>query len=146
MIESLPLFVSIIFILTTLLTLWLFAKAAYYSKLTIFIAALWLSIQGFIGLSEFYLRTDTTPPRFTLLVLPPLLVVISLFISPRGKNYIDQLNLKWLTWLHVVRVPVEIVLFLLLVNKQVPEIMTFEGRNFDILDGLSAPIVVWLVF
>ena len=27
-----------------------------------------------------------------------------------------------------------------------PESMTFEGRNFDILSGLSAPFIAWLVF
>ncbi len=30
--------------------------------------------------------------------------------------------------------------------KAVPELMTFEGRNFDILSGISAPIVYYLYF
>jgi len=143
MIDSLPPYVSLIFILTTILTLWLFAKADHYSKLTIFIIVLWLSVQGLISLSEFYADTTSMPPRFILLILPALLVVISLFISPKGRRYLDQLDLKWLTWLHIVRVPVEIVLFLLFVHDQVPLIMTFEGRNFDILSGLSAPFIAW---
>lgn len=143
MIPSLPLYVSLIFILTTLLTLWLFAKADHYSKLTIFIIVLWLATQGLISLSEFYVDTNSMPPRFILLILPALLVVVSLFFSPKGRRYLDQLDLKWLTWLHVVRVPVEIVLFYLFLYDQVPQIMTFEGRNFDILSGLSAPIIAW---
>ena len=28
----------------------------------------------------------------------------------------------------------------------VPKLMTFEGRNFDILIGISAPIMGWLFF
>jgi hypothetical protein len=28
----------------------------------------------------------------------------------------------------------------------VPQLMTFESRNFDILSGLTAPLIVWLVF
>jgi hypothetical protein len=43
-------------------------------------------------------------------------------------------------------VPVEIVLLWLYQHGQVPQLMTFEGRNFDILSGLTAPLVAWLTF
>ena len=46
----------------------------------------------------------------------------------------------------MVRIPVEIVLFLLYVNKAIPKLMSFEGRNFDILAGLTAPLVFYFVF
>jgi cytochrome c biogenesis factor len=45
-----------------------------------------------------------------------------------------------------VRVPVEATLFYLLTYKAIPQIMTFEGRNFDILSGLTAPVVYYLAF
>jgi hypothetical protein len=48
--------------------------------------------------------------------------------------------------LHIVRIPVELVLFWLFTNKTIPELMTFEGRNFDILSGLSAPIIYYYAF
>ena len=48
-----------------------------------------------------------------------------------------------LTLLHIVRVPVEIVLYLLMLQNMVPEVMTFGGRNFDILCGLTAPVVYY---
>ena len=28
----------------------------------------------------------------------------------------------------------------------IPQLMTFEGRNFDILSGITAPIIYWLAF
>jgi len=43
--------------------------------------------------------------------------------------------------LHSVRLPVEIVLFGLFTHKMIPELMTFEGRNYDIIMGLTAPII-----
>lgn len=43
-----------------------------------------------------------------------------------------------------MRIPVEFVLFWLFLNKAIPEVMTFEGRNFDILAGLSAPVIYFL--
>lgn len=48
--------------------------------------------------------------------------------------------------LHIVRIPVELVLFYLCEAKTVPMLMTFEGRNFDILSGISAPIIFYLAF
>jgi hypothetical protein len=44
----------------------------------------------------------------------------------------------------VVRVPVEITLYLLYQHHLVPASMTFEGRNFDILSGLTAPFIYYL--
>jgi hypothetical protein len=87
--------------------------------------------------------TDTIPPRFIILVAPPLIFIIGLFVSAKGKNYIDHLDTKTLTILHTIRIPVELVLFWLFLHKAVPELMTFEGRNFDILSGLTAPVIYY---
>jgi hypothetical protein len=38
-----------------------------------------------------------------------------------------------------VRIPVELILYWLSLQKAVPALMTFEGRNFDILAGITAP-------
>ncbi|MCU0324429.1 MAG: hypothetical protein MUF45_04125 [Spirosomaceae bacterium] len=51
-----------------------------------------------------------------------------------------------LTVIHTIRIPVEIVLYWLFLNKAIPELMTFEGRNFDILVGITAPIIYFFVF
>jgi len=81
-----------------------------------------------------------------LLVLPPFLLLLVSLITPRGKAFLDGLSLKRMTLLHVVRIPVEIVIFWLVLHKAMPGLMTFEGRNFDILSGLSAPIVWYFAF
>lgn len=144
--ENLPVYVSIIFAITTLLTIGIFYKAANYSRTVLFILVAWLVVQTFIESNGFYLVTDVLPPRFLLLVLPPNLLIIFLFVNAKGRKFIDSLDQKTLTILHTVRIPVEIVLFLLFVNKAVPELMTFEGRNFDILSGLTAPVVFYFGF
>ena len=58
----------------------------------------------------------------------------------------DRLDVKTLTLLHIIRIPVEIVLFFLFLQKAIPGIMTFEGRNFDILSGLTAPLIFYFGF
>ncbi len=144
--ENLPTYISIVFGLTTFLTVGLFYKATNNSKTTLIILLTWLALQTAIGLSGFYTVTDATPPRFLLLVLPPFLLIIGLFTTSKGKHYIDSLDAKILTILHTIRIPVEIVLFWLFINKTVPELATFEGKNFDILSGLTAPIVFYFGF
>jgi len=48
------------------------------------------------------------------------------------------------TFLHTVRLPIEIILLELYLNKMIPQLMTFEGRNFDAVLGITAPIVGYL--
>jgi hypothetical protein len=40
---------------------------------------------------------------------------------------------------------VEILLWLLFIEHLLPEQMTFEGRNFDIIAGLTAPVIAYFV-
>lgn len=141
--ENLPAYIKVVFILTTFLTAFLFYVASRKSTLTLIILTVWLVFQGFMGVSGFYTVTNTLPPRFLLLIGPPLLFIIGLFISVNGKAYVDNLSLKTLTILHTIRIPVEVVLFWLFVHKGVPELMTFEGRNFDILSGITAPFIYY---
>ena len=139
--ENLPFDISLVFGLTTLATVIFFYNATRQSKATLFILVTWLGLQTFIGLSGFYQVTNSIPPRFLLLVLPPFIFIILLFLTAKGRQFIDSLNTQTLTILHIVRIPVEIVLYLLFIHKAVPKLMTFEGRNFDILSGLTAPII-----
>ena len=70
----------------------------------------------------------------------------SLFFTRRGKAFIDSLDIKTLTLLHTVRIPVEIILLCLFLQQAIPQAMTFEGRNFDILSGISAPLIYYFGF
>lgn len=151
MIENLPLFISLVFGLTTLATLLLFYLTLKKSQIVrnkaqniILGLMIWLLIQAVLTLTNFY-NTNTTslPPKFLMLVVPPLFVILLLFTTERGRNFIDSLPLINLTYLNVVRIPVEFVLYWLFLNGTVPELMTFEGRNFDILAGITAPLVAY---
>jgi len=144
--ENLPTYISLVFGLTTILAVGLFYKATNNSRITLLILLTWLAVQAFIGLSGFYTVTDTIPPRILFLVLPPILFIVGLFTTSKGRQFIDSLDTKTLTILHTIRIPVEIVLFWLFIYKTIPELMTFEGRNFDILSGLTAPIIFYSGF
>ncbi|HVF81580.1 MAG TPA: hypothetical protein VM884_06585, partial [Flavisolibacter sp.] len=76
-------------------------------------------------------------------LLPPLIAIAVCFLTKPGRAFLNSLDAKWLTLLHVVRVPVEMVLLWLALQKYLPLLMTFEGRNFDILSGLTAPLIFY---
>ena len=40
--------------------------------------------------------------------------------------------------IHVLRIPVELILYQLFLNGKIPKLMTFSGWNFDIVIGFSA--------
>ncbi|WP_103069527.1 hypothetical protein [Aquimarina sediminis] len=143
MLENIASYVSIVFILTTGISVFLFYKACNNSKKVLFILIGWASIQGILGYSFFYQDTTSFPPRFGLALVPPLLLIISLFFTKKGKLFIHTLSIKTLTLLHTVRIPVELVLYWLFLHKAIPELMTFSGRNFDILAGITAPFIFY---
>ena len=153
MIENLPGYISITFILTTFLTVGFFLYAVKRTvfetasaKIISFLIAFWLIFQAILSLGGFYLKTGAVPPRLLMTgVIPTFLLILIYFIFAR-KSFIEKLPLKTLTLLHIIRIPVEIVLLWLFQEKLVPEVMTFEGRNFDILSGLTVPVIYWLGF
>jgi len=141
--EHLPTSLYILFALTALLTLILFFRAAGFSKGLISIFSLWLMIQSILSISAFYQVTYVMPPRFMLLILPPILLIVITFLTKNGKNFIAGLDIGKLTILHIIRIPVELTLYWLFLHEAVPEVMTFEGRNFDILCGITAPLIYY---
>jgi hypothetical protein len=139
-------FTAIFFIFITCITIWLFYRAAGNSKIVLYGILTWMLIQSGITLSGFYQNGTALPPRFVYLVGPALIIILILFLTRKGRQFIDRLNPARLTLLHSVRVPVEIVLYLLHTAGLIPRIMTFEGWNFDIVSGLTAPLIYYLVF
>ena len=144
--QHLPFYIYLVFGTTVIAAIWLFFKATYYSNFFLILLSGWLIIQSVLSIEGFYNSTDTMTARFPLLLFPSLLFIIVLFITKRGKEFIDSLDLATLTIFHIIRIPVEIVLFWLFVNKSIPEAMTFHGRNPDIISGLSAPVVYYFGF
>lgn len=141
--NNVPLYLPLGFAATVLLTCFFLVKATRGNKLIAILLIVWLVSQGIIASTGFYTYTQTMPPRFMALLMPPVLVVLTLFLSSKGRSFIDSLDQEQLTWLHIVRIPVEFCLLLLFTHQLVPELMTFEGINFDIISGLTAPFIAY---
>jgi hypothetical protein len=129
--------------LTTALSILFFYKASNYSKPFLIIIFFWLAAISVLSVNRFFTVTDGFPPRFALVIGLPSLIIAALFVTSGGKKFISVLDQKNLILLHSVRVPVELILYWLFLNKAVPQLMTFEAGNLDIISGVTAPIVYY---
>ncbi len=145
MLPHLPVYISIVFILTALLTLWFLWKASLSMTVVIFSLS-WLIIQGILAFAGFYLNSLSTVPRIAFAVVPPLVLIILILTTKQGNLFTRRLKLKTLHLMHVVRIPVEFCLYWLSLNKAVPDLMTFAGNNLDIVVGITAPVLYFTCF
>ena len=145
MIENLPNWIELLFLITWVLTVVLFHFSnGKPTKLTLLII-LWSALQSVLAYFGFYQITDSLPPRFGLVLIPSALLLVFGLLPKQRKWALDRRAMQFSTFLHAVRLPIEIVLYGLFTHQMIPELMTFEGRNFDILMGITAPIIGWLV-
>lgn len=146
MIPNTPITLSALFLITTAVTYLFFFLASGRNKIFQYGGLLWLAAVAVPALYGFFVVTDTVPPRMPLLLAPTLVMMIIAFTTTTGRQFIDSLDMKLLTWMSIVRIPVEISLYGLFTYGLIPEVMTFASRNQDILAGITAPIVAYLYF
>ncbi len=106
----------------------------------------WLLFLIKISEMNFFHNWTALPPRLMIAFLPPLLFVIALLNSKKFRNLVQQIPQHWLIFIQSFRIIMELILLMLFLENIIPQQMTFEGRNFDILVGLSALIVGYLAY
>jgi hypothetical protein len=144
--QQMPLYVYLSFGATVIVTIWLLFKATRYSKLFMIIVLAWLTCQSVLSIGGFYSYPPTMTTRFGLLIVPALILILYGFASKSGRAFIDKADLRVLTIIHVIRIPVELVLLWLFIHDAVPQAMTFHGSNMDIFSGITAPVVYYFGF
>ena len=88
---------------------------------------------------------STFPPKLIIVLIIPLVTIIWLVRTKEVKEILIHTPPESIIWIQSFRIIVEILLWRLYVDNLAPIQMTFEGRNFDILSGLSAVVVAYLV-
>ncbi|MGO4921248.1 hypothetical protein [Maribacter spongiicola] len=124
-----------IFLLITLLTLFLFYTGTGKNIRIVLIFIAW---QILIGILSYFEVFKEKPLLFPLAIIATTLLS---FLSFKMVS-IEKLNTNYVLGIHIIRIPVELCLYQLFLKGQIPEIMTFTGWNFDILIGLSAVVIL----
>lgn len=138
--ENIFSFLPLSFILITLASLFLIYQATK-DKPTLIILSIWAVILTILSLNGFYAELEAIPPRPIFLFVPIILLVI--FLSRRLKPGMGAV--KVLLAIHILRIFVELVLHQIYIKGDIPVDMTYEGFNFDIISGISALILFFLV-
>ncbi len=128
-----------LFILMTLLAILLFYLGTGRDNRFLFLFTAWLMLSGSFAMAGVFTRQ---PVLFPLAMIGT--VVLTLYILKRSRN--RNLNSKALLAVHILRVPVELGLYQLYLQKQIPGLMTFAGWNFDIVTGISACILLYVLY
>jgi len=145
MIEQLDSWIALLFIGTAILTLLFFYFANNRATKLSLAILVWSIFQSVLAYNGFYQNSNAVPPRFLLVLLPTSLVILYSLLSRHKEWIIKNRNTQISTLSHVVRIPVEIVLHQLFLSGKIPELMSFEGWNFDILAGITAPVIALLL-
>ncbi|TMI62407.1 MAG: hypothetical protein E6H07_13385 [Bacteroidetes bacterium] len=106
---------------------------------------LWAVLLSVLSFQDFFSDFSSLPPKPALAILIPLPIVLLIAFSKKGTQLLQSIPPHWLIWMQSFRIMVELLLLLAFLNNKLPVQMTFEGRNFDILTGLLALPVGYLL-
>jgi len=144
MLEATPQWLSVLFIVTTLISIAFFYHSNGRNKRASSLLLFYSIVLCAVASSGYFADISVFPPRIFISLLISTAVMIYFLTGSRINRIISDRDIRWSTLLHSVRIPVEIGLYYLMVYKTIPKLMTFEGRNFDILAGITALIVAYL--
>ena len=110
-------------------------------------AVLIIWLMGLKQLSALHFLDNWTsmPPHFLVLIVPPLIGIFILFFSPRFNKFLESVPAHWLVYIQSFRIFMELILWTLFLEGVIGKQMTFEGRNFDVLVGITALPVGYLI-
>jgi hypothetical protein len=117
-------------------------KQRVYLRLVI-VLLIWFVVFSIASVSGFTENWKLFPLNFGPIIIIPLIAILFAVFSKNTTDILQHISPKTIINLHVFRVLVEIVLWMLFIQQALPIQMTFEGRNFDVLTGITAPLVAY---
>jgi hypothetical protein len=106
----------------------------------------WLVGLGMLAGAGVFLRDGRVQPYFLAAGVLPTIVAIAFVTSRAGAPVLARTSPATLVGLQSFRIVVELVLWALAVQGRLSPLLTFEGRNYDVLVGLTALPMAWLCF
>lgn len=107
---------------------------------------MWIALLGFLSLDGYFANFKTLPPRILPALLLPLIAGLLFLRGAATRELLARTPFQWPVYLQSFRILMEVILWLLYLQQRAPVIMTFEGRNVDILVGLTAIPVGYFCF
>jgi hypothetical protein len=105
----------------------------------------WMTGTWLVASSGAFRQWDPTPPPFAFLIVDVLFFAGLLAWSPLGGRLVATVPLWMLVLVQAFRVPLELAMHVMYERGVMPVQMSYSGRNFDIVTGLSALVVAAVV-
>jgi len=112
---------------------------------TIFILLTWVGLLTILSSNGFFSDFSKLPPRPALAMLMPLPIIMLIAFSKTGTRLLQTVPSHWLVFMQSFRIIVELLLLFAFMAGKLPAQMTFEGRNFDVITGVLALPVGYLL-
>jgi len=105
----------------------------------------WLLLTGMMAFYK-WLSIPSMPPHILAVLIPAVIGVAWLSVSKSFEALIEPIPQHWILLLQSFRVLMELLLLQMWKAGLVPQMMTYEGSNIDIVVGATAPVVALLYF
>lgn len=112
----------------------------------ILLVLLWTIAVSVLAYSGFLSDFSMFPPKMFIVLLIPLVLIIWALTRPKTTQLLANIPPQWLLYVQSFRFIVELLLWALFIDNRAPVQMTFEGFNYDILVGITGPIVGYYCF
>ena len=112
---------------------------------TTVLTIVWIGLLTVLSYKGFFADFSNVPPRPALALVIPLPFILIIAFSGKGTQLLQSVPRHWLVYMQSFRIAVELLLFLAFMAGKLPVQMTFEGRNFDIVTGILALPVGYLL-
>lgn len=113
---------------------------------TLVFLVVWLTYISVISLTGIF-ETPSMPPRIPLLlVLPAFAAFTYFFTNSRFRDFIAHIPLLWPLYVQGFRIKVELLLWGLAMQGILPRAATFAGYNYDIVIGITGPLLALLMY
>lgn len=109
------------------------------------LVAAWFVLTEILAATGVFVDAEAFPPRMAIIVVPITALWISICVSGWGKRFAKAVPLVLLVGAQAFRIPVELFIHELVEAGRMPAMMTWTGANFDIVVGVTAPLVaLWI--
>jgi hypothetical protein len=137
--------VTILFLLIVISLFFFDLNLLKKTKLSVFktgsLLFLWILITGFLANLGIFKLLNVLPPPFAIVVIPNIILLLVVTFSKETTQRLNSVSLSALTLIQSFRILMELILFDLAESGIISHLLTWEGRNIDIIIGVTAPII-----
>jgi hypothetical protein len=110
------------------------------------LATIWLVYLFVLQKSELILD-KSLPPKLPFLIFVPFIIFTIIFSrNSKSNQALIAMPKSWLVYLQSFRIIVEVIILYTFFEGVIPQSASFEGYNFDVVMGITAPFVAYFLF